>query len=149
MKNISPERIDALRSRLSKPYLHAFETVINNERFRLWPGSSTKHHNWTGGLLQHTIEVAEIAVKMAEAVADVDLDVLIVSAIWHDFGKLWAYKPLNRFPDPSVMGDEHVKISALPYTTVKWVDTLLKGPVDILPDHTLNSWFMRDLRHLW
>ncbi len=70
--------------------------VISDDfpNFLTWPAAISHHHNREGGLLQHTIEVAEIALHIAEKFPAVNHDVLIAAALWHDFGKLFEYQVL-------------------------------------------------------
>jgi len=61
------------------------------------PASISHHHNWKGGLLQHTCEVHDIAVTIALNVRNrdrpVDMDSIRASAILHDLGKMFLYEP--------------------------------------------------------
>jgi putative nucleotidyltransferase with HDIG domain len=60
------------------------------------PASINYHHNWKGGLLQHTIEVHDIAITIAQNVRNrdrpVDMDSIRASAILHDLGKMFLYE---------------------------------------------------------
>jgi len=58
------------------------------KRFSEHPGAIEIHHNWIGGLLEHTLEVAEICLKLRELYPELDLDLLIAGALLHDVGKL-------------------------------------------------------------
>jgi 3'-5' exoribonuclease len=61
-------------------------------RFERTPGSTGGHHAKLGGLLQHTIEVANIAVTAARSVRRANLDLVIAGALLHDVGKVEAYE---------------------------------------------------------
>lgn len=55
---------------------------------------SGHHHGYTGGLLEHTIEVAEIALFLAKLPANRDCtrqDLAVAGAMVHDVGKVLAY----------------------------------------------------------
>jgi len=52
------------------------------------PGAIEIHHNWVGGLMQHTLEVAEYAVLAKKLNSQLDEDLLIAGALLHDIGKL-------------------------------------------------------------
>jgi len=108
------ERLDAIRKHLTTAASRwAFEGALADPNFHKAPGSSDKHHGWTGGLILHSVQVIEIALKMAEVVP-VNKDVLVVAGIWHDYGKIWSYTP-----DPSFPGSAH--------EPMKWIDSPLKS----------------------
>ena len=56
--------------------------------FRTNPAGMTYHHAYVGGLLEHSVDVAELSLSMGEAIKDVDFDLLIAGALLHDLGKL-------------------------------------------------------------
>jgi 3'-5' exoribonuclease len=58
------------------------------EKFRKHPGAIEIHHNWTGGLMQHTLEVAEYSLLCKKLFPDLDADLLIAGSLLHDIGKL-------------------------------------------------------------
>lgn len=53
------------------------------------PGAVNHHHNYLGGLAEHTIGVVEQALKIAPE--DANKDLLIAGALLHDLGKIWEY----------------------------------------------------------
>ncbi|WP_025409580.1 3'-5' exoribonuclease YhaM family protein [Gemmatirosa kalamazoonensis] len=61
-------------------------------RFERAPGSTNGHHAKMGGLLQHTLEVARIAVAAAKTVRRANEDLVVVGALLHDIGKVEAYE---------------------------------------------------------
>lgn len=56
-------------------------------RFRQAPGGKTMHHDYIGGLLEHTVSVAGICRYLATHYEGVDGDLLVTGAILHDIGK--------------------------------------------------------------
>ncbi len=56
-------------------------------KFSEHPGAVEIHHNWTGGLLQHTLEVARYSLLSAELFPELDRDILLAGALLHDIGK--------------------------------------------------------------
>lgn len=55
-------------------------------------GSSTKHHNYCGGLMDHTMEVVKIARAMGECFpGKVNMDLITAGAFLHDIGKIVSY----------------------------------------------------------
>ncbi len=57
-------------------------------RFKKAPAAKIFHHNYRGGLLEHTLSVAQMAVSVTEHYPDLDGDLLLSGAILHDIGKM-------------------------------------------------------------
>lgn len=81
------------------------KTLLNNilERpeiklsFKTHSAAKTMHHNYLGGLLEHTLSVTELSIKIAEHYGDwVNKDLIVCYAILHDIGKV---KELSAFPE--------------------------------------------------
>lgn len=72
--------------------------VINRAEFSVWPasvgppGGVPYHHGHEGGLAQHTYEVLDLALTMARSGGITDLRALALGAVWHDAGKMYAYR---------------------------------------------------------
>jgi len=62
-----------------------------SDRFMRAPGGKLWHHGYSGGLLEHTVSVAELAQRIAVQYPDVDPDILCAGALLHDIGKVDAY----------------------------------------------------------
>jgi 3'-5' exoribonuclease len=56
--------------------------------FKKTPAAKTLHHNYIGGLLEHTVELVALARDVARHFPFVDLDLLTVGAFLHDIGKV-------------------------------------------------------------
>jgi 3'-5' exoribonuclease len=72
------------------------DIVAADPKFCLWPGSSDKHHSFDGGLTEHTYEVIYRSMDGINLVdrqsnKTMDGDVLFVSALLHDYGKIHVY----------------------------------------------------------
>lgn len=71
------------------------DAVLCNASFQIFPASTSKHHDWRGGLLQHTRQVA----MAAKAIVDLsyncnmnlDKQVVLTACVFHDFGKIYDY----------------------------------------------------------
>ncbi len=57
--------------------------------FRRAPGGVMLHHAYVGGLLEHTLSVVNLAIRLAEHYPSLDRDLLITGACLHDLGKIW------------------------------------------------------------
>lgn len=55
------------------------------------PGRSSSHHAFLGGLLEHTVAVATLAVDLCAVHPRLDRDLLLCAAIVHDLGKTREY----------------------------------------------------------
>lgn len=75
------------------------DVVLDNPSFRVWTGGlKGRHHYGTGLLLKHTYEVVSLCMQQAETFKawgreDINLRVLFLAALYHDYGKVWDYAP--------------------------------------------------------
>jgi 3'-5' exoribonuclease len=53
------------------------------------PGAKSVHHAYGGGLLEHTLSVARLCMRMCEQYPRLDRETLLVAAVFHDLGKGW------------------------------------------------------------
>lgn len=74
------------------------EKIWEYPEFSQWPGSIGNHHRYNGGLVVHTEEVWRYALNTA-SLFDADLDVLFTAILWHDLGKIWDYKHVDKNGD--------------------------------------------------
>lgn len=84
------------------------------EQFLVNPAGTRMHHAYLGGLLQHSVDVAGIAVAVAGQVDGVDKDLVIAGALLHDIGKLREISSQVGFPytdEGRLLG--HIAISAI------------------------------------
>jgi 3'-5' exoribonuclease len=94
-------RLDQWRAAIRGPRLAAVVSLFYDDagfrrRYGQCPASTVGHHAAIGGLLQHTCEVAEIGMAIAE-VAGADQDLVLAGALLHDIGKLEAYRWASAF----------------------------------------------------
>lgn len=62
------------------------------------PGGARIHHAYEGGLLQHTVSVARLAITLCDLVeevygGEVDRDTVLAGALLHDLMKCYVYTP--------------------------------------------------------
>jgi len=74
--------------RLMKSFLGDRELIT---RFKQAPAAKSIHHAYLGGLLEHTVSVIGLIIKICEHYPELDRDVLMVGAIWHDVGKIYEF----------------------------------------------------------
>lgn len=69
---------------------------VAGDDFLTCPAASFNHHAYIGGLAHHSCEVAEAALALATSFPEVrcavDMDAILVGAVWHDVGKLSEYE---------------------------------------------------------
>jgi 3'-5' exoribonuclease len=67
------------------------ETVFSGEtleQFSTAPAAKKMHHAYLGGLLEHTLSVTGLAMKLAEQYPGLDRDILMTGALLHDLAKI-------------------------------------------------------------
>ncbi len=70
--------------------LFADEKIV--QKFLRAPAAKLIHHNYLGGLLEHTLEVIDLCLKIAELYPQkISVPLLVTGAIFHDVGKIEEY----------------------------------------------------------
>jgi 3'-5' exoribonuclease len=80
-----------IETRVERPVLRrlAAETLaIHGAALREHPAAKSMHHAYRGGLLEHTVSMAELAEKVCGHYQDLDRDLVLVGVLFHDLGKL-------------------------------------------------------------
>lgn len=80
--------IKAVRQPLYRSLLEELFKGEVYDQFLLNPAGSRLHHAYLGGLLQHSVDVAGLALAMAGQYEEVDKDLVITGALLHDIGKI-------------------------------------------------------------
>jgi 3'-5' exoribonuclease len=80
MDNVNDENLKSLLKNI-------FNEEIR-EKFKKHPAAISIHHNWVGGLLEHTLEVVRYCELSKEMFPELNKDLLITGALLHDIGKL-------------------------------------------------------------
>ncbi|MGB9824296.1 MAG: 3'-5' exoribonuclease YhaM family protein [Candidatus Hydrothermia bacterium] len=62
------------------------------EKFLIAPAAKQNHHDYVGGLLEHTLNVVKAADLLSEMYNYIDRDLLISGALLHDIGKVYEYE---------------------------------------------------------
>ena len=95
-------RLQNLIRAVRNPSLHALlETIFSGaiyDKFIVNPAGMRMHHAYIGGLLQHSVDVAGIAIALAEQIGNVDKDLVVAGALLHDIGKLREISSQIGFP---------------------------------------------------
>lgn len=117
-------------SMVENNYLHALleEFFVNDQdfiaRFKKSSAAKSIHHNFAGGLVEHTLGVARLCSYYCKQYPVLNKDLLLSAALCHDIGKIYEYSPFpeNDYTDEGnllghiVMGIEMVgkKIDSIP-----------------------------------
>ena len=85
-------RLQEVMAEVRRPALRALldamwadETLVAN--LKRAPAAEKLHHAYLGGLLEHSLGVAETALLLCRQYGRLDCDLLLVGALWHDLGK--------------------------------------------------------------
>lgn len=84
------EEVGRIKNPHLKKLLEAF--VADRKIFDAYlaaPAGKLWHHNYIGGLAEHSLQMAEIARKLAPFYPLVDADLSATGALLHDSGKVW------------------------------------------------------------
>lgn len=68
--------------------LNRIFTPEHMELFCRAPAAKSIHHNYSGGLLEHTIEVVDLCMRALEVLPGMNRDLVVTGAILHDIGKI-------------------------------------------------------------
>lgn len=61
------------------------------------PASAMRHHNYLGGLMEHSLKVVRLSEALANMHPELDRDLLVTAAILHDIGKVSGYLATTSF----------------------------------------------------
>src|SRR5512136_643299 len=119
------EVIDQIKNPHLSKLLHLFwedESFI--KLFKVAPASKWLHHNYLGGLLEHTLSLVQLVLTNATHYDGLNLDLLLTASILHDLGKVeelsyhrsFDYSDEGRLLGHIILGIERVedKIRQLP-----------------------------------
>jgi 3'-5' exoribonuclease len=112
------EKLNSLIGQVKTPSVHQLlEKIFTGsfyEAFCRNPAGMKLHHAYAGGLLQHSVDVAELALAMAYTIGKVDKDLIIAGALLHDIGKVREISASIGFPyttEGRLLG--HIAMSAM------------------------------------
>jgi len=88
------------------------DDAVRVQLFKTHSAAKQMHHSYMGGLLEHTLSVAQICDFMATRHKHVNRDLLITTALLHDIGKIYELSamPMNDYTDDGQMLG-HITIS--------------------------------------
>ncbi len=109
----TPEDIGELWTRLREIYAEeirdpnlvrlAAETLaVHGPELKEHPAAKAIHHAYRGGLLEHVVSMAELAISLCANYDELDRDLVLVGVLFHDLGKLdeIGRMPVNEYSKP-------------------------------------------------
>jgi len=77
--------------------LRIFVSCCLDNRFYECPAAIRRHHEYTGGLCEHTLETVRIVLQMIEIMPrmKINRDIAISGAVLHDIGKIFCFDKVN------------------------------------------------------
>lgn len=89
--NVMKKEFEVRVSKISNPFLNQIIknifTESNFEKYSKAPAGKAWHHSYVHGLLEHTLEIMKICDLMCDIHPELNRDLLISGAMFHDFGK--------------------------------------------------------------
>jgi len=84
LRQICAEEIDRpILRQLAQKALESY-----GDELREHPAAKTIHHAFRGGLLEHTVSMAELGLRICDHYSELDRDLILVGVLFHDLGKL-------------------------------------------------------------
>ena len=123
------DELTAIIETINNPYLkHLLDLFLQDQvfvnLFKSAPAAKKLHHVYIGGLLEHTVSVANLILKIGTHYGSLNLDLLLTAGILHDIGKVheltfsysFDYSDAGRLLGHIVIGLEMIteKINSLP-----------------------------------
>lgn len=84
-------RLEVALARVRRPELRHLAThalAVHGARLREHPAAKSMHHAYRGGLLEHTVSMAELALAVTGHYRQIDRDVVLLGVLFHDLGKV-------------------------------------------------------------
>ncbi len=66
----------------------------HGEALKQHPAAKIIHHAYRGGLLEHVVSMAELALEVCDHYPELDRDLLLLGVLFHDLGKLREIGPM-------------------------------------------------------
>jgi 3'-5' exoribonuclease len=99
--------LEAKIASISDPHMKKLlERIFTSARWELFskaPAAKAVHHNYIGGLIEHTLMVTELCDRAAGLYPNINRDLMITGAILHDIGKIEEFQ-IGVLPDYTEIG---------------------------------------------
>jgi 3'-5' exoribonuclease len=101
------------------------------EAYREAPAAKYNHHAYRGGLLEHSVGVAQVVSAAAALFTGIDRDLAVCGALLHDIGKLEAYAGEHGCADLTDAGKLEGEIALGYYRVRREIETVRDFPRDL------------------
>ncbi len=64
-------------------------------KYKTYPAAEYVHHDFQGGLLEHVVEMMDVAQPLKKYYPEANFDLVITGIFFHDIGKLWELEPVG------------------------------------------------------
>ncbi len=61
------------------------------DHFKRAPAGKSIHHSYLGGLLEHTLSLLKLILRVVDNYRDIDVDLLLIGGFLHDMGKIYEF----------------------------------------------------------
>lgn len=95
IKELASELVGYIEMIKEPELRNSIKTFMRENRdFFKAPGARYNHHNYIGGLLEHTVQTVKLSLAVSDTTENliIDRDVLISGSILHDVGKINCYE---------------------------------------------------------
>lgn len=88
---------DRVAADLTDPHLKALVLRLRSHE-KMWarylnaPAATMVHHAYLRGLIEHSLNICRLCMRLAELYAEVNRDLLVAGALFHDLGKAYEYE---------------------------------------------------------
>jgi 3'-5' exoribonuclease len=81
---------------IKNPHLRAlaeafFADEVFMDLFKRAPAGKSIHHSYLGGLLEHTLSLLKLILKVVENYQGINIDLLLIGGFLHDMGKIYEF----------------------------------------------------------
>ena len=91
--------LDTLIASVTDDHLRALLERLLDRRYREVPAAKYNHHAYRNGLLEHSVQIAQLVSAASAVFAGISRDLAVAGALLHDIGKLEAYDGANGCAD--------------------------------------------------
>jgi 3'-5' exoribonuclease len=90
------EELMTILGGMKNPHLRALAEAFFGDQafmdlFKRAPAGKSIHHPYLGGLLEHTLSLLKLILKVVENYQGIDVDLLLIGGFLHDMGKIYEF----------------------------------------------------------
>lgn len=115
------EQLYLVKQTLPDKYANIANIIDLHPEFLTAPSSCSQHHEYKHGLLEHSINVAEVALNISAHYGQYDRNLIVCGALLHDLGKTLVYS-INK--DKAVKNEKDKLFGHITLGVMQIVDAL-------------------------